>query len=164
MRHIKMLHIVNDKCIFCIYIFRILGRLYIHIYLSLKFKISAIWLVAVAYMNLMFLIATMQKYQWNVTGRLTGNTKHFNLNYPKTSMWKYRVEQHLFVLNLHSTWIKKYTLKSYNSESFTKPKFVTKYVTTLKWTQYIKEETVSIKPLNTKQINRVQNIRIKKSL
>ena len=106
-----MLHIVNDKCIFCIYIFRILGRLYIHIYLSLKFKISAIWLVAVAYMNLMFLIATMEKYQWNVTGRLTGNTKHFNLNYPKTYMWKYRVEQHLFVLNLHSTWIKNILLK-----------------------------------------------------
>ena len=67
------------------------------LYLSLKYKIPAIWLVETACIFLIFLIATVQtSMECETQESEAGHTKHLNLylwiyEFMKTNMCRYRV-------------------------------------------------------------------------
>ena len=74
--------------------------------LSLKCKISAIWLVEKECIFLIFLIATVQiSMKCEKQESKTGLKKHLNLYWPKTHKCSCRVNQKFYIyaiLNLHS--------------------------------------------------------------
>ena len=69
---------------------------------DLKCKISAIRLVEKACISLIFLNAKVQiSMEFETRERQAGSTTHLDLYYPKTSMCRYWVKQHLLVPNLY---------------------------------------------------------------
>ena len=144
--------------------------------LSLKCKISAIWLVEKACMYLIFLIATVQmSMECNTQESSAGSTKHLNLYWPKTYVCECRLRQNLIVLNLYCVSVNKILVTEiYYCEKFTDSKLDIKYVNTVKSTIYkvrvlkviecleqnIQKQIDYKIPSSTKQMNIVQTLEL----